>query len=287
MKKLAILFASALAALIIGEVVVRLFVPEKKFVTVSKNENFLARLEEERASPVDLEFDIGPGTGFYINTPAGMRMRAMANVVVKAHRLHGRPINIRTNSLGLRGPELGTGELPRIMFLGDSITFGEYVSEENTFVSKVGQYFAASDSPVEVVNAGISAVGLPNELSLLTELGPLINPDVVVYGFYLNDIQASKGLRVWKLPKYLFGSHLARFVASEVPGILQRVDKESFTLEELEALQQELETHYPTTVGHPELVFNLALKKYIWDWGSAFIEPAWDFAKRTINRCYG
>jgi hypothetical protein len=69
---------------------------------------------------------------------------------------------------------------------------------------------------------------------------------------------------------------LARLVASGVPGILERVDRQDLTPEELAELQAELERSYPTEGEHPELAFNQDLKTFIWDWGSAFIEPAWD-----------
>ena len=85
-----------------------------------------------------------------------------------------------------------------------------------------------------------------------------------------------EGCAFGKLPDSLFGSHLARLFASEIPGVLKRVDKETFTPEEYALWQSELERTYPTAEAHPDKEFNEMLKLYLPDWGSAFVEPVWD-----------
>ena len=274
-RKLLLTLCSFVVALLLGEHLVRKFVPPKKFITIEDNADFMARLEEERANPVEFEYDIGCGTGFYLQTPMGLRMRANARVRIQAHRLHGRPIEIRTNGLGLRGPELGEKSDPRVLFLGDSIFFGEYMNEEDTIVGRVQALMADAQQPIEAVNGGLSAVGLQNEITLLNELGPLIQPDAVVLGFYLNDFQNSPGLRIWTLPESLGGSQLARLVASQIPGYLPRVNLEAVEPEDVKVWQAELEEAFPTTVPGPDQSFHQDIKKYTFDWGASFSERVW------------
>jgi lysophospholipase L1-like esterase len=103
----------------------------------------------------------------------------------------GEPVT--TNTLGLRSPELPTesseGEL-RILILGDSNTFGLGVGQEETYPRRLEALLAARRGAgrVTVVNAGVPAYDTGQEVDLLERLLPVVNPSVVVIGFYLNDI---------------------------------------------------------------------------------------------------
>src|SRR5215470_5660402 len=68
-------------------------------------------------------------------TATGQRITPNLDVVIRRHPTSLRDIRVRTNSLGLRGAEIPpreAGEL-RILVLGDSITFGDYVDEDETY----------------------------------------------------------------------------------------------------------------------------------------------------------
>jgi lysophospholipase L1-like esterase len=100
---------------------------------------------------------------------------------------------VRVNALGLRGPEVGdkrAGET-RVLFLGDSLTYGQGVGEEDTVPAALERELRAADPARgwSVVNAGNRAYGTAQELGLLAELGPRIAPDVVLLGWYWNDVQ--------------------------------------------------------------------------------------------------
>ncbi len=99
---------------------------------------------------------------------------------------------VEVNSLGLRGPELAPkqpGER-RILFLGDSLTYGQGVAGDETVAAALEQALRARDTsrPWSVVNAGLRAYGTSHELGLLEELGARIQPDVVLLGWYWNDV---------------------------------------------------------------------------------------------------
>ena len=103
----------------------------------------------------------------------------------------GEPVT--TNALGLRSPEVAAqeaeGEL-RILVLGDSQTFGNGVGQEETYPRRLEALLAARRPArrVTVVNAGVPGYDTGQEVELLERLLPVINPSVVVVGFYLNDI---------------------------------------------------------------------------------------------------
>jgi len=98
---------------------------------------------------------------------------------------------VRVNALGLRGPELEPkqpGER-RVLFLGDSLTYGQGVAEEDTVPSALERELAArTGARWTVVNAGHRAYDTPQELALLEELGETVQPDVVLLGWYWNDV---------------------------------------------------------------------------------------------------
>jgi len=99
---------------------------------------------------------------------------------------------VRVNALGLRGPELEArqpGET-RILFLGDSLTYGQGVADDETVPVALERALREREPgrAWSVVNAGNRAYGTAQELGLLDELGAEIQPDVVLLGWYWNDV---------------------------------------------------------------------------------------------------
>jgi acyl-CoA thioesterase-1 len=87
-----------------------------------------------------------------------------------------RPANVATRA----------SKLPRVVFLGDSLTAGLGVDADQAFPALVGEMLEQESRPVEVVNAGVSgdttAGGLRRLDWLLRQ-----KPDVVVVGLGGND----------------------------------------------------------------------------------------------------
>lgn len=76
----------------------------------------------------------------------------------------------------------------RIIFLGDSLTFGWGVEEEETFATLIEENLN-SDSPTEVINFGTGNYNTEQEVNLFLEKGLKYNPDKVVLFYFINDAE--------------------------------------------------------------------------------------------------
>jgi len=98
---------------------------------------------------------------------------------------------VRINSLGLRGPEIERTPPPgrtRILALGDSMTFGYYLEEDETWPARLEERLRERGLDVEVVNAGCGGWTIDSETPFLLERGLALEPDQVLLAFYANDI---------------------------------------------------------------------------------------------------
>jgi len=96
---------------------------------------------------------------------------------------------LRTNGLGLRGPEPGP-KLPgerRILLLGESTTFGFGVDEEDTYAARLRTLLDAQPGRFSVVNAGVPAYTLFQSTIYLKQRGLALAPDVVAIYHLAND----------------------------------------------------------------------------------------------------
>jgi hypothetical protein len=225
----------------------------------------------------------GEPLGVVLETPTGRRLRANMSVLIEHHRLSGRDIPLRTNELGFRGPPLGAKHATRLLFVGDSITFAEYLPEEETYVELVRAAAAREGRALEVVNAGVGSAGLGDELALLTETGILADPDVVVLGFYLNDFVESPGVVIRQPPNALRWSRLAQrmaWAASRLDEPDHRTQDARFDdarrverwRTELYSKLQKAEGDYRTDPG----AFNRLVLQAFSDWGSAWSDSVWN-----------
>lgn len=99
--------------------------------------------------------------------------------------------SVQTNSLGLRDRDLGTKppDVVRLLFLGDSVTFGSGVPNDRPFPRLLEA--SLSDLParrVETVNAGVVGYNTTQQLARLERIGPRYMPDVVILTFVVNDL---------------------------------------------------------------------------------------------------
>jgi hypothetical protein len=104
----------------------------------------------------------------------------------------GVPVHI--NSLGLRDPrEYPLDKGPRtfrILVLGDSVTFGHGSVYEHTYPRLVEESLKAwrRDIDWQVWNAAVPGYNTSQELAQLLRVGPRFRPDLVVVGFFENDL---------------------------------------------------------------------------------------------------
>lgn len=105
-------------------------------------------------------------------------------------------VPFRTNELGFRDRPLfeKSPSVFRILCVGDSVTFGTGVTNEQTFPNVLETALQAYAQPgivIDVVNAGVSAYNARNIRGLLETYLNQLRPDLVVYTFVENDLDDS------------------------------------------------------------------------------------------------
>jgi len=106
----------------------------------------------------------------------------------------GQPLRI--NNLGFRDDEdyqlTKSDETFRILVLGDSVTFGHGVRFKDTWPYLLRQRLQQWNSDVDwqLWNLGVPGYDMVLSLRTLEELGPEYDPDLVIVGFYENDLGA-------------------------------------------------------------------------------------------------
>lgn len=100
---------------------------------------------------------------------------------------------VRSNSLGFREREIvpkPRGVL-RVMVLGDSLTWGPGLAEEERYTAVAEKLLNEAFAPrrFEVLNFGVSGSPTLQQAVLLRRLRAFVEPDLVVVGFCLNDPQ--------------------------------------------------------------------------------------------------
>lgn len=287
--------------LLVGELLARLFLPPPQTIEVRSLE-VDRRLLAEHDQPLDMTLEGSQrreatwgGRTLYVATPTGARLRANTIARIRSHRLSGLDTVIRTNSLGYRNPEVGLKSSRRVLFLGDSITLGEWLPEEETFVRRIEELSVQGPEPLETINAGVSAIGLETELAILVETGLRLEPDIVVLGFYLNDAEPSRGVHLAPAPRALGSSWLARYawrlgsvaVENRLPDPVEvrKRDERAWQRElkrlalDEEAWRDEIRASFPPGSGSPEHspgAFNRQIIKSVGSWGRAWSAATWD-----------
>lgn len=155
---------SLVAALALGELVLRLVSPQPRLV-------------------------ITPG-GLYTADPPG-RCRLTPGYRGRIFNRAEYSTAIRVNRRGLRGPEVesaAAGER-RLLAIGDSFVFGVGVDDDQTFVAELARRLAGAGRPAVALNAGVPTFGVPDAVGWLVRHGLALAPDAVVLGIFLgNDL---------------------------------------------------------------------------------------------------
>jgi lysophospholipase L1-like esterase len=86
-------------------------------------------------------------------------------------------------------PPKADGRL-RIMIVGDSLTYGYGVREEETYAMQI-ETALKRDFAVEVLNLGVSGHQSEDILKRIKEYTHLLQPDLIIYGVCLNDFLPS------------------------------------------------------------------------------------------------
>jgi hypothetical protein len=100
---------------------------------------------------------------------------------------------LRTNSLGLANPEIDIKRpdtnTKRILIIGDAFSMPEGMEYEYAYPSllqaRLEEDFASGS--IQVINAGVTGYGPAEQYPQLKELGPLLQPGIVIYEFFINE----------------------------------------------------------------------------------------------------
>ena len=130
-------------------------------------------------------------------------------------------VNVLINSDGLRDRDypVERGSAYRIIFLGDSLTFGWGVEQENTF-----QYILEDEiskaTPTEIINFGTGNYNTEQEVNLFFEKGVKYGPDKVVLFYFINDAEVTpEKSGLW----FLGYSHLISFYWSRINSLMNNM----------------------------------------------------------------
>ncbi|HSB36616.1 MAG TPA: SGNH/GDSL hydrolase family protein, partial [Thermoanaerobaculia bacterium] len=184
---LALLFGTLAVALGVCEAVARLVLPKPQLVKIETVETpdwgRFPKQETSDEKTIDKVVLFGG--------PRGVRLRPNTVGTIRNHSLSGRDVVIRVNAIGLRSDELGP-KAPdefRVLVLGDSITFGDFVPEEETWPGRLEALAKGRSKRIRFVNAGLPGAGTLEEFYLFQEVKDVVKPDLVLVGMYLNDAQ--------------------------------------------------------------------------------------------------
>lgn len=274
---LLLLLFGTLVALLLAEAVCRIFLEEPQKV-ITRTKAAVAQPGEKQSLTIQQHPDEG---GLYRGTPTGRRLKPNRIVTIENHRLSQQRVVIETNSIGYRNPEVGPKKNKRILFLGDSVTFQDYLNEEQTFVRLVEQEAARNGKEWQTINAGVGAISLKTEIAILLESGLALEPDVVVIGFYLNDFQDSKGVSIIHLPPLLENSWLAYHLVQVIQHwrgtnpVDEPVEKPDIAswLREYESRTSFAKGNFNESPG----AFNTLIRSSFSDYGAAWSPASWDY----------
>ena len=125
---------------------------------------------------------------------------------------------VNTNSKGLRGkkefPYAKNKEKLRILILGDSFTFGDEVSDNETY-----SYYLQEMLPnAEVINMGVHGYGHDQMLILFKEEGVKYQPDIVILGFLPLDMSRNTlDFRDFAKPRFILEKGELKLTGTPVP----------------------------------------------------------------------
>ena len=128
-------------------------------------------------------------------------------------------VPVQINSLGFRDErDYALEKSPttfRILVIGDSVTFGHGTRSDTTYPILLEQHLRQWKPEVDwqVWNLGVPGYATSQELAYLNRVGPSYKPDLVVVGFYPNDLAGNE-------PPHQ--PSLLRRTASRVQSAMQR-----------------------------------------------------------------
>ncbi|HBR13999.1 MAG TPA: hypothetical protein DD723_00440 [Candidatus Omnitrophica bacterium] len=132
----------------------------------------------------------------YVNVPA-TRITFQYDGNPRGYFRDGNQVWHTTNRQGFRSTTSFQVEKPpdtvRIIFIGDSFTFGEGVYDEDVYPQQFRRFALEQglfpNKTVEIINLGVGGYNTQQEWGLLNEYARYLQPDMVVIGYTINDVE--------------------------------------------------------------------------------------------------
>ncbi len=112
------------------------------------------------------------------------------NQVVNDRRIPALAVVVTVDSLGYRGADFPRRKAPgevRVLVVGDSFVFGDYVADDSTFPVQLEGRLRRRCPGVRVINGGLGGTTITEHAPML-EPGLVLSPDHVVLLFSENDV---------------------------------------------------------------------------------------------------
>lgn len=180
-----------------GELVLRLYLARNTFYDVEMSRYALA-LKQDAENPL-----IG-----HVHRPNS-----------EAHLMN---TTVRINSAGFRDDEypVEKGDRWRIVFLGDSLTFGWGVEKEESFEHRLEQALN-EERPTEIINFAAGNYNTVQQVNLFLAKGLQYRPDHVVLFYFINDAEPVPRRSRWAWLGHL---RIVTFYWSRVKALFARLD---------------------------------------------------------------
>ena len=282
-SRISIIFLSIICTFAVLELLGRKILPKPQTIAI---ENL--HVGPTGNGPVLDKIGLSAPDIFY-RTPTGLRLRPNVRGIIDGHDLSKKRVSFSTNSLGYRHEELRfkTDTDVRILAVGDSITFQEYLPLEETYPFQVEKYIrehppaSLTGKQVDVINAGVGMIGSENELAILMETGLSVRPDIVLVEMYLNDARESFSLKLIKTPPLLQKSYLINSLVHTVNILRAKQLEHQKTNEEVNREGVHFITVNPidrissASWQTSKPAFNRLIAEYFQDWGYAWSDTHW------------
>jgi hypothetical protein len=211
---LLLLLGSALFVFLLCELGARLFLPPQQTVKVIETQP----VSGESYARVDTREESSINSVILFGGHRGVRLRPNTRSQIVNHTLSRRDVLIEVDSIGLRYPELGqkTKDEFRVLVLGDSITLGDFVPEDETLTRQLEKLTSGRSKKIRFINAGLPGAGTMEELYLYEEVRDRVQPDLVLVAMYLNDAQTAGEFYVKSIPPPFSKSRFLTWAANRV-----------------------------------------------------------------------
>jgi len=222
-------------------------------------------------------------SNLYLQTDKGLRLRPNVSLKIERYPVGGRTVEISSDDLGLRRVSRSAAaatRTTRILFSGDSVVFGEGVSDSETFDQLLEGRLLGDGARLQVFNAGVPGYGLANEIEFLEDLGPTLTPSVNVLVLYLNDAIPSPSVKIYSPPDVLRSSYLVAQVfiaASRIMGRISATDRFMPDSTSVERWQREV----LSDPGNPSRAIAAG---HLEDWGVAWSDGVWAYLQPLLAR---